>query len=235
MQKLMFPFWADGAEQVSLNAALLGPVKDRLLAEGVSRLRVNVPDAAVQAGQALYPEMASERPDAMVSFFVNTARQIEGCEAALRLAGARFFGYETIESTPLPANEPAHGARSPGFTQLAFFTRLPGQSREDFLRIWLESHTKVAIDTQSTFFYQQNPVLRALKPEAPVLDAIVEESFPEPAMKSWEVYFDAVGSEEKLAAHRAQMSESCVRFVDFSTIKLLISSEYRFGGWKDLR
>lgn len=234
MQKLMFPFWAGAAEQSRLNAALLGPVKDSLLAEGVFRLRINVPDEAVAAGQALYPEMAGDRPAALVSFFVNSARNIEGAEAALRKAGARFFGYETTETTPLPLLSAASGARTPGFTQLAFFSRPPSQSHEDFLRIWLESHTAVAIETQSTFFYQQNPVLRALSPEAPAYDAIVEESFPEAAMTSWDVYFDAGGSEAELAKRRARMSESCVRFIDFATIKLLISSEYRFGGWKDL-
>ncbi len=234
MQKLMFPFWADAAEQSRLNAALLGPVKEALLAGEVFRLRINVPDEAVAAGQALYPEMASDRPAALVSFFVNSARQIEGAAAALRQAGARFHGYETTETTPLPLLSPATGARTPGFTQLAFFSRLPGQSREDFLRIWLESHTAVAIETQSTFFYQQNPVLRPLAPEAPPFDAIVEESFPEAAMTDWDAYFDAGGSETELAKRRARMSESCVRFIDFSTIKLLISSEYRSGGWKDL-
>jgi EthD domain len=234
MQKVMFPFWADAAGQDALNAALLGPVKDALLAAGVARLRVNVPDAAVAEGQQLYPEMAGDRPAAMVSFFVNSARTMPACEAALQKAGARYAGFETLESTPLPHRSPANGARSPGFTQLAFFSRLPGQSREDFLRIWLESHTAVAIETQSTFFYQQNPLLRALTKDAPAYDAIVEESFPETAMRDWQIYFDAVGSDEKLAAHRARMSESCVRFIDFSGIKLLISSEYRFGDWSDL-
>ena len=234
MQKVMFPFWTEPAQQDALNAALLGPVKDALLAAGVARLCVNVPDAAVAEGQKLYPEMAGDRPAALVSFFVNSARDIAKYDALLQKSGARYAGYETVESTPLPHDTAANGKRSPGFTQLAFFARLPGQSREDFLRIWLESHTAVAIETQSTFFYQQNPVLRALTDGAPAYDAIVEESFPEAAMRDWQIYFDAVGSEKKLAAHRARMSESCARFIDFTGIKLLISSEYRFGDWRDL-
>ena len=235
MQKVMFVFWADAASQEALNAKLLGPVKDALLAAGAARVRVNVPDAAVAEGQKLYPEMAGpDRPAALVSFFINSARDIASYIEILNQTGARIAGYEVMESTPLPNREPANGKRSPGFTQLAFFTRLPGQSREDFLRIWLESHTKVAIETQSTFFYQQNPVVRALTPEAPASDAIVEESFPETAMRDWQIYFDSVGSDEKLAANRARMSESCVRFIDFTGIKLLISSEYRFGDFRDL-
>lgn len=234
MQKLMFVYWTEPSEQARLNQTLLGPVKDKLLAAGVARLRVNVPDEAVARGQALYPEMAADRPAALVSFFVNSAREAPGAIAAATSAGVRCFGYETLESTPLPATTPADGKRPAGFTQLAFFKRLPGQDYQDFLRIWLESHTTVAIETQSTFFYQQNPVLRALDPAAPAFDAIVEESFPDAAMEDWNIYFDAVGSPEKLAANRERMSESCARFIDFTTIKLLISSEYRFGGWQDL-
>jgi hypothetical protein len=234
MQKLMFAFWEEPAQQARLNAALLGPVKDKLLAAGVGRLRVNVPDEAVAKAQGLYPEMAADRPAALVSFFVNTARQIEAPLAAIASAGSRAFGYETLESTPLPVRTPADGKRPAGFTQLAFFSRLPGQSREDFLRIWLESHTTVAIETQSTFFYQQNPVLRSLDPAAPQFDAVVEETFPDAAMENWDVYFDAGGSPEKLELHRKQMADSCARFIDFTGIKLLITSEYRFGGWQDL-
>jgi hypothetical protein len=234
MQKLMFAFWEAPAQQERLNQALLGPVKDKLLEAGVARLRINVPDEAVAPAQALYPEMATDRPAALVSFFVNTAREIERPLVAIASAGARSFGYETLESTPLPVRTPADGKRPAGFTQLAFFKRLPGQAHEDFLRIWLESHTAVAIETQSTFFYQQNPVLRALDPSAPAFDAIVEESFPDAAMQDWEVYFDAVGSADKLAANRQRMADSCARFIDFTGIKLLITSEYRFGGWQDL-
>ncbi len=235
MQKLIFAFWDEPARQERLNQALLGPVRERLESEGVYRLRVNVPDDAVAKGQSLYPEMAGDRPAALISFFVNTARDIKGPLAAVASAGAaRAFGYETVESTPLPVHTVADGKRPVGFTQVAFFRRLPGQSQEDFLRIWLDSHTAVAIETQSTFFYQQNPVLRSLDPAAPQFDAIVEESFPDAAMEDWEVYFNAVGAPDKLQAHRARMSESCARFIDFTTIKLLITSEYRFGGWQDL-
>lgn len=234
MQKVMFLFWTNSASQGALNAALTGPVKDALLSAGVARLRVNVPDAAVEEAQKLYPEMAADRPVALVSFFVNTAREIAPCLDILNKAGARYAGYEVMESTPLPNRDPANGKRSRGFTQLAFFSRLPGQERDDFLRIWLESHTKVAIDTQSTFFYQQNPVVRALTKDAPAFDAIVEESFPDEAMHDWHVYFASDGSDEKLATHRRLMNESCVRFIDFTGIKLLISSEYRFGDWRDL-
>ena len=235
MQKVMFPFWVEASGQQKLNAALLGSVKEALGGAGVERLRINVPDAAVAEGQKLYPEMAgADRPAALVSFFINTAREIAPYLKILDAAGARYAGYEVMESTPLPHRDPANGERSRGFTQLAFFSRLPGQSRDDFLRIWLESHTKVAIETQSTFFYQQNPIVRALTADAPAWDAIVEESFPDEAMRDWHVYFASGGSDEKLAAHQKQMNESCVRFIDFTGIKLLISSEYRIGAWRDL-
>lgn len=235
MQKVMFPFWVEASGQEKLNATLLGSVNEALVSAGVDRLRINVPDAAVAEGQKLYPEMAgSDRPAAMASFFVNSAREIAPHLKIFDSAGARYAGYEVMESTPLPQREPANEKRSRGFTQLAFFSRLPGQSRDEFLRIWLESHTKVAVETQSTFFYQQNPIVRTLTADAPAWDAIVEESFPDEAMRDWHVYFASGGSDDKLALHRKLMNESCVRFIDFTGIKLLISSEYRIGDWRDL-
>ena len=105
---MIFPLWADGADQEALNRSLLGPVKDALLAAGVARLRINVPDAAVAPAQDLYPKMAADRPDALISFFVNSAREMSMCEAALGLAYGRYHGYETTETTPLPNCHPAN-------------------------------------------------------------------------------------------------------------------------------
>ena len=58
----------------------------------------------------------------------------------------------------------------------------PRLSYEQWLDIWHNSHTRVAIDTQSTFGYRQNVVVRPLTYLAPPIDAIIEENFPPAAM-----------------------------------------------------
>jgi len=47
-----------------------------------------------------------------------------------------------------------------------------------WLARWQDDHTQVAIDTQSTFGYTQNAVVRALTEDSPPISAIVEELFP---------------------------------------------------------
>ena len=49
---------------------------------------------------------------------------------------------------------------------------------ETWFTRWHVDHTPVAIETQSTFGYTQNAVVRALTPDAPGIAAIVEELFP---------------------------------------------------------
>jgi hypothetical protein len=49
----------------------------------------------------------------------------------------------------------------------------------------------VAIETQSTFGYIQNAVVRGLTPDAPVVSAIVEELFPAEAISDLHAFFGA--------------------------------------------
>jgi hypothetical protein len=56
-----------------------------------------------------------------------------------------------------------------------------------------------AIEMQSTFGYVRNEVVRALTPDAPPWDAIVEENFPIGALHDPAVFYDAVGDPRKVA------------------------------------
>ena len=71
-------------------------------------------------------------------------------------------------------------ARAPtGFANIALLRRPADLDDATWRQRWHIDHTPVAIETQSTFGYTQNAVVRALTPAAPVIDAIVEELFPE--------------------------------------------------------
>ena len=93
-------------------------------------------------------------------------------------------------------------------------------AREDWLTLWKDSHTQVAIDTQSTFGYRQNLVVRTLGPDTPGCWAIVEENFPPEAMSSQHAFYGA-DSDEVLEANRTAMVESCTRFIDFDKIDVV--------------
>jgi hypothetical protein len=86
----------------------------------------------------------------------------------------------------------------------------------EWRRIWQGSHTSVALNTQSTFRYVQNVIVRPVTDQAPAYAAVVEESFPAEASQDLHVFFDAVGDDAKLQRHMDAMSASCDRFMDGS-------------------
>jgi hypothetical protein len=99
--------------------------------------------------------------------------------------------YLVTESVPLvpPATEP--GQRTTGLANVALLRR-PGHLDEaTWLARWHRDHTPVAIETQATFGYTQNAVVRALSPDAPVINGIVEELFPAEAITDLRAFFGA--------------------------------------------
>ncbi len=236
MEKLIYVLWKDAAESdAALSSRLLGTVRDRLQSLGAQRLKVNVADAAVAAGAHLRQANVKPAPSALVSFWLNSSHERDPLEAALGEAAPRLAGYAITESTVLPNIAPnADGVRTRGFSQLAFITQPPRLTYEGWLEVWQKTHTKLACETQSTFYYCQNIVNRCLSHGAPIWHAIVEEHFPTEAMTDPHVFYDAVGNPERYQANLKRMMDSCQRFVDFDKIDVLLTSEYRFGGWADL-
>jgi hypothetical protein len=113
--------------------------------------------------------------------------------------------------------------------QVVFLQRPPRIAHDEWIRVWQGSHTQVAIDTQSTFGYRQNVVIRALTYAAPHYDAIVEENFPAAAMSDQNAFYDAVGDDAKRDANLKAMIDSCVRFIDFDRIDVIPTSEYNLS------
>jgi hypothetical protein len=137
-------------------------------------------------------------------------------------------GYLVTESEPIVNTKHvvAVGQRTPGMSQVVFLQKPPRLSYEHWLEIWLGSHTQVAIETQSTFGYRQNVIVRRLTYAAPPYDAIIEENFPEGAMTDRMVFYDSVGDKEKLKERLQRMVESCQRFIDFDKMDCTPTSEY---------
>ena len=99
--------------------------------------------------------------------------------------------YLVTESVPLPPPATAPGVRTDGFANIALLRRPAELDDATWRHNWHINHTPVAIETQSTFGYTQNAVVRALTPDAPAIDAIVEELFPEAAVSDLHAFFDA--------------------------------------------
>jgi len=233
MEKLVYALWRpEPVSAADWSARLLEFGATELGRLGGERVKINLPDVPRPENDP-YGFMKDGAPDAMVSFFVNGAYYRARLERAVASHAARLAGYSVLETTILPATSKADGTRSPGFTQICFFARRPDLTRAEMHDIWLDSHTVAAIETQCTFYYNQNVVVRKLTADAPDWDAIVEESYPWEALTDPEIYYRAKGDPELYANNVARMQASCARFIDFSGIKMLMSGEYRFGDWRD--
>lgn len=235
MEKLIYAIWKkDDEPYETLNERLLGRAQERLVALGLDRLKINVIDDHVQ-GATLYSPSLRPPPVAMVSFWINSSYFRRLFEEILSSVASRIAGYSVLESTILPYRTPApDGQRSNGFSQISFVVKSQDISQERFLDIWLDSHTKVAVETQATHYYTQNIVLRALSPDAPLCHGIVEEGYSIEALTDPLIYWDARGSDERRKQNYDREMASCGRFLDLTQIDVIVTSEHRFGTWHDL-
>lgn len=229
MEKMMYPVWKHEADSsTDFRKKLLGKVSQQLLQLGVRKLRINVVDDDVAPAALLRMENAKPPVSGVISMWVDTANNRQPLEEVIESAVARMAGYLVTESEPIVNTKHvvAVGQRTPGMSQVVLLQKPPRLDYEHWLEIWLGSHTQVAIETQSTFGYRQNVVVRRLTYAAPPYDAIVEENFPEAAMTDRMVFYDSVGDKEKFKERLQRMVESCQRFIDFNKMDCTPTSEY---------
>ena len=229
MEKVIYLVWRREKESSDeLLKRLLDQTATRLMSAGVLGLQVNVTDSEVAA--AAKARIINMKPpaDGIVSLWLNTIIDEPPVAEILTEDCARIAGYLVTESRPL-VNEKHRvksGQRTPGMSQLAFLQRPPRLRYEEWRECWQGSHGQIAIDTQSTFGYVQNVVVRPLTYGAPPIDAVVEENFPAEAMTDRQAFYNAVGDKELFKKHEQMMMESCARFIDFHRLDSIHTSEY---------
>lgn len=228
----MYVLWRPEADSVDgFVDRLRHDVAPALLELGVHGLQINVADAAVAPAMVRIVELDPQM-EAAVSVWVDTVMDStrRPIEAALAGAAAKVAGYLVTESVPLrnTTRVAASGERTDGFANLAFLRRPDRLTREAWLDAWQNGHSQLAIDTQSTFGYTQNVVVRALTPDAPAFDGIVEELFPPEALTDLHAFFDAVGDDDKLQRNMTAMGESTDRFGASESIDVVPTSQYVF-------
>jgi hypothetical protein len=232
MEKIVYLLWRDpqlGGDEFCMQ--LRTKLADQLLALGARGLQVNVADSAVARAAGLIQSNTQPAIQGMISLWVDSAVQKFRLpfDDAIAAAVPRMAAYLVTESQPIrnvlhPAKP---GERTAGFSQVAVLRCPPRLSHAAWLDIWHNSHTQVAIDTQSTFFYVQNVIVRPLSYGAPVYDSIVEECFPSDAMDNPFVFFDAAdGDASKFQRNLQGMMESVQRFIDLDKIDVVPTSQY---------
>ncbi len=232
MEKIIYLAWRKPESDAEVFAEqLCNELAPRLQKAGVRGLRLNIADAAVKPAIGLRQACLKPPPDALIQVWLDSAIAHFRKPVDTAVAGActHHAAYLVTESQPLRnlKHPPAPGKRTEGFAQVALLRRPEKLAHEAWLDVWHNSHTNLAIETQSTFEYIQNVVVRPLTADAPPLDAIVEECFPLGAMTDYKVFFDAPADEAKFKQNLQRMMQSVARFIEPGQIDVIPTSQYQ--------
>jgi len=208
-------------------ARLRAKVAADLLDIGLPGLAINVRDADVR--ESLMTLTTMDPPVvAFVSVWAQQSygTQLQAATALLRKECDDVAAYLVTESVPLPPPSTVPGQRTAGLANVALLRRPADLDEATWLSRWHIDHTPVAIETQSTFGYTQNAVVRALTPDAPVVDAIVEELFPMAGMTDPHAFYGSGGDQAELDRRLTELMASVARFGADKGLDLVPTSRY---------
>lgn len=230
MEKLVYVLWKENAlTDEEFKRALLEGVAKRCLELGTHQLSVNVVDEFVAHTKAVRRTRFDPPLSGLVTFWLNAADDRGPYEDALADVTSRLAGYLVTESVPIvnTTHVAPLGERTPGINMVACIERPERLSYEAWIAHWHGHHKQVAIETQCTYAYIRNVVVRPLTAGAPPWAGIVEEGFPAEAVTDPMIWYCADGSQERLQRNLARMIESVQAFLDIDRVESHPMSEYR--------
>lgn len=205
-------------------AELLAPAfRDALARTGATRLQVNVDDADVAEAMRFGP---GAPVTAVVSVW--TDEEPTAALAVVRRVDGDVHAWLVEEREPLVPPPVPDGERADALANVAFLRRPASMSPQEWRSDWLDRHTQVAIDTQGTFGYVQNPVLETLTAGGGDVAGIVEELFPMAALGDQHAFYGSGGDEAELQRRFGELMDSCARFGAADGLDLVPSSRYGF-------
>ena len=222
MTKLIFALHGSDLDTALHDASL----RDRLRAVGATRLQVNSDDAAVAEAPLRFG------PGTPITAVVSvwTDGSVEDVAALVGKVDPTADGWLVEERLPIPPPEVPDGVRAEALANLAFLRRPGSMTSEEWRADWLGRHTSVAIETQGTFGYVQNPVtervLGAVADGIPDVAGIVEELFPMAGMTDSHAFYGSGGDDEELKRRFTRLMESVGRFGADKDLDLVPTSRY---------
>jgi hypothetical protein len=233
LEKLIYVIWKRAEDSIeSFQQTMLGDLASGLEDLGVRGLSLNLADERAAYAQHMRITKMPDPLSGTLSIWLDTALDRDPVHQLLEAACQRFAGYLVLESVPIvnTSHIAPLGERTPGITTVALLEKPEAMTYESWIDQWQGHHTQVAIETQSTFLYIQNLIVRAVTPEAPAWSAIVEEGFPAEAPTDPMVFFAAGSSRKKLEENRHRLMESCAKFIDFARVESHPMSSYVLMG-----
>ncbi|MEN4446405.1 hypothetical protein [Mycobacterium sp. SM3041] len=221
--KLIYALWGSGLD-TALHSTQLHVL---LQAAGVNRLQINVDDADVEAAMLRITTFDNPVP-AVASVWTDAGVDPDPISDLLAAISQRSAGWEVEETVRLEPPVVENGVRTTALAQLGFL-RIPADlDPADWLQIWQGQHTSVAIDTQDTFGYVQNRVLRTVHGSERV-DAVVEELFHMAAMTDVHAFYGSGGDDAELQRRMTLMVESVMRFGAHTNLDSVPTSRYCYA------
>ncbi|MGX9674227.1 hypothetical protein [Mycobacterium sp. HM-7] len=221
--KLIYALWGSGFD-TALQSTQLHVL---LQAAGVRRLQINVDDVDVEAAMLRITTFDNPVP-AVVSVWTDADVDPEPISDLLAAISQRSAGWEVEETVRLDPPAVENGVRTTALAQIGFL-RIPADlDPADWLQIWQGQHTSVAIDTQDTFGYVQNRVLRTVHGSERV-DAVVEELFHMAAMTDVHAFYGSGGDDAELQRRMTLMIESVTRFGAHTNLDSVPTSRYCYA------
>jgi len=230
MEKVVHVLWKrDDLSDEAFKAEMLGSIANRFLDLGTHRLSVNLVDESVAHTKPVRITRLDPTMSGTISFWLDMADERGPYEEALARVTSRYAGYLVVESVPIVnrTHTAKPGERTPGINVVACIEKPDRLTREAWIDHWFGHHKKVAIETQCTFSYVRNLVVRPLTNDAPPWAGIVEEGFPADAVTDPMIWYCAEGSEEKMQQNMTRMMESVQAFLDIDRVESNPMSEYR--------
>ena len=230
MEKIIYALWKDGGDdRAAFNTHLREKTGPALCDKALS-VRLNLQDEFVSGGTSPRAKATDPQMDAIIQLWVDSANDSlrAPIDALIGAACSRFEAWLVSESTAIKNTQypPETGQRTEGFSQMVFLKRPDGMVWDEWRQHWHNTHTKVAIETQSNFEYHQNLVTRRLTENSGRYAAIVEECFPSAAFTNTLVYFDAPDDEAKMQANLKAMMNSVANFIDHTKMDCIPTSQY---------
>lgn len=234
MEKLVYLIWAASQDaRGDVTGAILSECAPRLLELGPRGLVANLADTDVPAP---VPWPATEPPlAAELGLWLDCYDRRGPFEEILADFGDRYAGYLVTESLYSDYGTNAHapprdwpdGKRSPGLLTVTLMERPRRLEPADWLAHWHGVQSPVSEAMQPRCRYVRNAVVRALTPEAPPYEGIVDEAWPSAEhLTDPMLFYGAGGDEETLRGNQRRMFESVKAFLDFDRIRTVTMSEY---------
>lgn len=236
MEKLQYLCWPRaGVTPADAGRIARDELAPALLALGPRGLSLQVDDTDAQVPVPMPPPADEPQPFLLVSIWLDRYDDRAPYETLLRDASDHIAGYLVTESiyTEYGGNQFAgprtwpDGARSPGVVMVTLLRRPARMSEDDWITHWHTVQSPVSEAMQPRMRYVRNAVARAITPDAPPIEGIVEEAWPSPEhMTDPLLFYCADGDSELMHRNLTAMLESVTAFLDLEDLRSFTTSEY---------